>query len=132
MKSIGKFLGVDFNKDNHLENCYQLFFYANSLKKEISLIQTVHIDLFEMQMRNMNLNEIDRVIVNDYEDLGNFYIFKQFHNICMVHGCISQLKIEPQRNLILSHLWMAVFEPFLRFSHSIRRTDHIYHMRFMR
>lgn len=100
---MGKFLGVDFNTDNHLENCYQLFFYANRLKREISLVQTVHIDLFEMQMRNVNLNEIDRVIVNDYEDLGNFYVFKQFHNICMAHGLeYSFLKQEIHSDLEIS------------------------------
>lgn len=42
--------------------------------------------------------------------------------------CISQVKSEPFRNLILSHFFCSLFHPFFRLSHSIGRTNHIYDM----
>ncbi len=47
-------------------------------------------------------------------------------------ACISQVKSEPFRNLILSHFFFAIHpHPFLGFPHSKRRTNHVYYMRFM-
>ena len=40
-------------------------------------------------------------------------------------GCISQVKSDPLRNLILIHLIGFKIDPFLRFFHSIGRAIHI-------
>ncbi|MUV37125.1 Aldehyde dehydrogenase (NAD(+)) [Lentibacillus sp. JNUCC-1] len=50
---------------------------------------------------------------------------------CLNGTCISQVKSEPFRNLILSHFVSTHFDPSFCFLHSVRRPYHVYDMRFM-
>lgn len=79
---MGIFLGVEFNTTNHVENCYQLFSFADVVGKKIQIIQLPHVDLLEVQLGMIDVKEIERIILTDYEELGDFYSFKQFHNTC--------------------------------------------------
>lgn len=77
------FIGVDFKQSDRFESLYQLNNYAARLNRKIKVLEFPHVDILEMQLRYVDTEQIERIIVHSYDEFENFYTFKQFHNICM-------------------------------------------------
>jgi hypothetical protein len=80
--TVGIYFGITFNGENYPDIKERLEEHAIFFNKNLEMHLLVDLNILEIYFKSMDLKEIDRVILYDYEELGSWEKFKQFSNLC--------------------------------------------------
>ncbi|SES89380.1 hypothetical protein SAMN05421676_10243 [Salinibacillus kushneri] len=83
---MGYYFGITFNKEHYVDIEERLKNHANFLNRELKMYLLVNIDLLELYIQFIDPKTVDRVLLYDYKELGNWEDFKRFSKICKKYG----------------------------------------------
>ncbi|TFB21444.1 hypothetical protein E3U55_09030 [Filobacillus milosensis] len=80
------YIGLTFKRERYSEITEMLQDHARLFDRKLEMYLMVDLNLLELHFKSMDLAVIDRVLLYDYEELGNWENFKRFSNLCKKFG----------------------------------------------
>lgn len=83
---MGMYFGLTFDGEKYPEVKKRLEEHAKFFNKKLEMYLLVDLNLLELYFKSMDCSKVDRVILYDYKELGNWENFKRFSNLCIDYG----------------------------------------------
>lgn len=104
---MGYYFGLTFNVENYEDITESLQIHSEIVGKKMKMYLMASVEHLEFHLKFIDRTCIDRIVLYDYKELGNWETFKKFSNLCKkynIHYSICRQDLHSDIDVPLDYL----------------------------